>query len=106
MLRRRWRGAGDGLPAAPEIEVRNLPHAGNGAHRSAALLGQVFAANIVHGVFGQRFGRKSALLRAVMHQAVFANIEVSRSGPAAPMAGTAVRDVVLIVIDLREVLLF
>ena len=47
----------------------------------------------------------TALLRAVVHQPVLAYIQVAGAGPAAPIAGPAVGDVVLEIIELREVLL-
>ena len=53
--------------AAPEIDVGNLVHAGNGAARGAAFGGEVLAADILECVFHQRLGGVTALLRAVVH---------------------------------------
>ena len=44
------------------------------------------------GVFGERHAGVAALLRAVVHQAVFADIEVARAGAAAPVVGPALGD--------------
>jgi hypothetical protein len=89
------------LPAAPEVDVGNLVHAGDRAARRAGFGGVVFAADIFERVFHQRLGRVAALLRAVVHQAVLADIEVARAGAAAPVILFAVRDVVLEIVDLR-----
>src|SRR6185312_5429678 len=43
-----------------------------------------------------------ALLRAVMYQAVFANVEVARASPAAPLVGTPLGNVVLEAVDAGE----
>ena len=76
----------DGLRIAPEIHIRNLVHARDRAQRRAALLGQVLAADVGDRVFSERLAGIAALLRAVMHQTVFAHIQVARPGPAAPVA--------------------
>ena len=41
-----------------------------------------------------------------MHQAVFANVEIAGSGAAAPLVGTAERNIVLECIDAGEAALF
>src|SRR5208337_1742718 len=53
------------------------------------------AAYVGKRVFLKRGTGIAALLRAVMHQAVLANVEVARSGAAAPLIRTPQRDVVL-----------
>src|SRR5580698_6957199 len=63
--------------------------------RSAGLLRIKLAAYIGPRVFLQRNGRISALLRAIMNQAILADVEVARSSATAPLIGTAQRDVVL-----------
>src|SRR5208282_2455402 len=79
-----------------------LVHARYRAMRRARLLGMELAAHIGKRVFLQRNGRIAALLRAVMHQPVLANIEVARSGSTAPLIRTAQRNVVLKGIHARE----
>ena len=37
-----------------------------------------------------------------MYQAVFANVEVARAGPAAPLVGTALGNIVLEAVDAGE----
>ena len=66
-----------------------------------ALLGEELAADVGYRIFGQRPGRISTLLGTVVHQPVFANIEITRAGPAAPLVLFAVRDVVLEIVELR-----
>ena len=75
--------------------------AGDGAARGAALGGAVFAADVVDGVLAERLAGVAALLRAVVHQAVFADVEVAGAGAAAPVVLLAVRDVVLEIIQAR-----
>src|ERR1700741_2659100 len=53
-------------------------------------------------VFLQRDAGITALLRAVMHQAVFANVEIARAGPATPLIRPSQGDVVLEGIHARE----
>src|SRR5579875_2525608 len=77
-------------------------HTRNGAEGRARLLGDVFAPDIFDGVFGQRLRRKSPLLRTVMHQPVFADVEITRTRPAAPIAWLAVRDILLEIVNARE----
>src|SRR5580704_18308595 len=70
-------------------------HARYGAMRSTRLLRLELAAYIRNCVFLQRNPRIAALLRAVMHQAILANVEIARSSATAPLIGKAQRDVVL-----------
>src|ERR1051326_2734033 len=73
-------------------------------HRAAwgaGLRGAVLAADVRYRVLGERLGRIAALLRAVVHQAVLADIEVAGAGTAAPVVLLAVRDVVLEIVDAR-----
>src|SRR5579884_275810 len=91
------------LRVAEEVEVRDLMHAGDGAVRGAALLGQVLAPHIGRGISGQRAGRIAALLRAVVNQAVLADVQITPAGAAAPVARLPTDDRVLEVVDLREI---
>src|SRR5262249_43287409 len=90
------------LRGAPGIEDRDLVHAGDGAVRGAAFFAEVFAADIGHGVGFERNRGESALLRAVVHEPVFADVEVARAGAAAPLVGAALGDVVLKGVHARE----
>src|SRR5580704_7700910 len=77
-------------------------HAGYGAIRRTGFFGEIFAADVVDGVIGERSPGISALLRTVMHQAVFANVQVTRAGAAAPIVGTSFGNVVLEAVDTGE----
>ena len=77
--------------------------AAHGAVRGAGFLGQVFAADIFDRVFFERRAGVAALLRAVVHQAVLADIHVAGAGAALPVIGLALRDGVLEKIEPREV---
>src|SRR5437879_3499324 len=90
------------LGRAPSVENRDLVHAGDGAVRGAALFGQVFAANVVAGVGFERNSGVAALLRAIVHQSVFADIEIAGAGSAAPVVTFALRNVVLEGVDASE----
>ena len=94
------------LRRAPTVENRNLMDARNRAVRRAAFFGEVLAADVVARVRRERNSRIAALLRAVMHQAVFADVEIARAGAAAPVIGQALRDVVLKGVDAGETALF
>ena len=78
---RRWSRA---LRRAPRVDHRNLMHARHGAARRAALFRDEFAANVVPCT-RQRLAGIAALLRAVVHQAVFADVEITRAGAALPL---------------------
>src|SRR5579863_8005804 len=54
------------------------------------------------GIFGERNAGIAALLRAVMDEAVLANVEVARAGAAAPVVFAARGDIVLKRIDARK----
>jgi len=65
------------------------------AVRRAGFFVQVFAAEVVACVSRQRDPRISALLRAVVNQSVFANVEVASTGATTPVVGQAFCDVFL-----------
>ena len=54
---------------------------------SAGFFRAVFVANVFDCVLFQRNCGIAALLRAIVHQAVFANVEIARPGPTAAGAG-------------------
>src|SRR5439155_22684148 len=62
---------------------------------AARFLRDGLAAHVLDCVLVERLCRVPALLRTVMHQAVLADIQISRAGAAAPVVLTAVRDIVL-----------
>ena len=72
----------------------------------ARFLCQIFAANVFNRIFLERDGRVAALLRAVVHQPIFANIEIPCPSPAAPLVRLAQGNIVLEGIDAREAPLF
>ena len=55
--------------------------------RRALFLERVGSPYVFHRVVGQRSAGESALLRAVVDQSVFADVEVTGARPAAPVIG-------------------
>src|SRR5271169_2169062 len=82
-----------------------MMHARHCAVRSTALFGEKLAANVGHGVFLQGYRRIATLLRAVVHQAIFADVQVTRTRPAAPLVWPAVGNVVLEPVEARVIML-
>src|SRR5580704_7582837 len=80
-------------------------HATDGAVRGAGFLCQKFALEIGFGVPSQRDSGEATLLRAVVHQPIFADVEITRPGPAAPVIGLAISDSFLELIEARVVAL-
>ena len=80
-------------------------HARNCAVRGAAFLGKKFALATLQRVIGERYAWVAALLRAVMHQAVFADVEVARTRAAPPVVFEALRNIALKFVNAREGLL-
>src|SRR5579863_3289491 len=56
----------------------------------------------LNSILGERNAGVAALLRAVMDEAVLANVEVARAGAAAPVVFAARGDIVLKRIDARK----
>ena len=52
--------------------------------------------------FSERNARIAALLRAPVHQAVLADVEIARAGAAPPVVRLALGDIVLETVDARE----
>src|SRR4051812_25938869 len=77
-------------------------NARDSAKRRARFLCYVFTPDVSHCIVLQRLCRKASLLRAVVHEAVFADIQVARTGPATPVTRLAISNFLLEVIDLRE----
>src|SRR5208282_6686581 len=77
-------------------------NAGDRAMRRAAFLGEEFALPPGLRVLIERNAGVAPLLRAVVHEAVFANVEVARPGAASPFVLAPRGDVVLESIHARE----
>src|SRR6185437_16078956 len=94
------------LRGAPAVNCGNLVDAGDGAMRRAGFFRKEFAANIGDRIFFQRDARISALLRAVVHQPVLADVQVPRACSATPIVGFSFGDVVLEAVDAGKTALF
>src|SRR5215469_2534658 len=90
------------LRITPKVKDGYLVHARNGAVRRARLLGEILAPHVLPGVLLKRNAGITALLGAVVHQAVLADVEITRPCPAAPLVGTSERNVVLKPVDAGE----
>src|SRR5260370_18326083 len=93
----RCAGEFESLPISPAIDDRSLVDTGNGAVGGARFFGQVFAANVSGAVLFQRNARITALLRAIMDQAILAHIQISASGAAPPPIVRLAGDQVLLI---------
>lgn len=88
-----------GLRIAPAVQDCHLVHAAHGAEMGAFLFGPVFPLDVGLGVTLQGDARVPALLRAVMDQPFFANVQVPGAGTASPFVGLAVHKILLKIID-------
>ena len=70
---------------APAVEDGDLMHTGDGALRRAGFFRHVLAAKVDFRVILQRNAGVASLLRTVVDEAVFTNIEVTRAGAASPV---------------------
>src|SRR5262249_10285537 len=93
------RRSGQGLRVAPEIDHRNLVDAGDRAAGSALFLSPVSQADVIDRVLLERDTRISALLGAVVDQAVLADVDIASAGAAFPLVRLSVGDIALEVID-------
>src|SRR5207248_4465796 len=75
------------LRVTPVVEDADLMHALQCAGRGAPLFRIVLALEIFHRVLFERNAWIAALLRAPVNEAVLADVEVARSGAAAPFVG-------------------
>src|SRR2546430_16472867 len=89
------RRGGRMLWRALRIKNRKLINPGNRAMGCAGFFCEVLATDICNRVLLQRNRGIAALLRAIVHQSVFANIQISGAGPAPPLVWTPQRNVVL-----------
>ena len=62
-------------------------HARNRAERRARFLGAVFAMNTLAVVVGERYAGETTLLRAVVHEAFLADVQVAPASTTAPVVG-------------------
>lgn len=67
----------DLLRAAPAVKDGDLMHAGHGAPGCAGFFCIKLAVATLFGILSQRNPRIPSLLRAVMNQSVFANVEIT-----------------------------
>jgi len=77
-------------------------NARNSATGSAALRGEELALALVRGVSIERNSRMPALLRAIVDETIFADIEVAGSGAAPPVIIEAGGDIALKGVDAGE----
>src|SRR6185312_14946368 len=96
------RPLGGTLLVAPKVHHRGVMHARHRAVGRARLGAAVLPPDVRDRVLGQRDTGMAALLRAVMHQAVFADVEVAAAGAALPAIGLGLGDVVLKLVEPRE----
>src|SRR5262245_19348568 len=83
------------LGISPMIDDGYLLHTPYGAGRGTGLLGEVLALDIGKCVTLQRDSRIATLLGTVVHQAVFANVQVTGASAASPVVGFASSQVLL-----------
>src|ERR1700744_5534960 len=76
-------------------------HAADGAVRRARLGRRVLAPDVLDGIIGERRARIAALLRAVVHEAVFADVQVAGAGAALPVIRAPFDQVALEIVDAR-----
>src|SRR5207247_5153592 len=72
-----------GLGPAPEVDHGDLLHAGDRAARGAGLVGKELVLEVGWCVLVERDGGVAPLLRTVVDQPVFADVEVAAAGAAA-----------------------
>ncbi len=83
------------LRTSPEVHRRHAMDAADRAVRRAGLFRAELAPDIGDGVGLERHARIPALLRAVVDQALFADVEISRARAASPLVRLPVGEVVL-----------
>ena len=99
-----WNAIERPLRSAPVIHHGHLLHTGNGTEFGTGLFSIELDFHVLAGVFSQRNPRISALLRAIMHQAVFADIQIACTNTPAPVVLTSVGQLVLTLIEPAEFL--
>src|SRR5581483_2059196 len=93
-----------GLPGtrAKLVQQRGLMNAGDGAKGRASFGTRAFANEILRGVPGERDPGMTALLGAVVHQPLFADVEKTAAGRAVPGVGKPADSVLLKCIEVCE----
>src|SRR3954466_8169835 len=92
---------GEFLRAPPEVHRGDAVDAADGAVRRAPLRRDELAADVVGRVGLERHARCAALLRAVVDEALFADVEIPRARAAPPFVRLAVHELRLEVRDAR-----
>src|SRR6266704_2851800 len=100
--RRRHRHGLQVLRRAPIVQNADLLHARNRAHWRAKFSRKKLAPPHLRRVLLQRDPRITPLLRAPVHQAVLANVQIPRSRPAPPVILPPARHVMLKLVGPRE----
>ena len=78
--------------------------AGDGAVGGAGFFGEELSLEVFVGVLRKGYAGVSALLGAVVDQAVFADVEIAGAGAAAPVVGLSVGDGFLEVVEAGVIL--
>src|SRR5262245_22106603 len=81
---------GRALRGAPVVHHSDLLYAGDSTHLGAWLFCVKFTSDVFAGVVFKRNGGIAALLRTVVNQSVFADVQVSCAGAAPPVVRPAV----------------
>src|SRR5580704_3870770 len=85
------------------IHIGHLMYARNRTVRRASFFRKKLPPDVGHKILFQRYARVAALLRAIMHETVFAYVEVAGPGTAAPVVRLAFGDIVLKPVQARIV---
>jgi len=104
VFRESFRNVEGFLRRAPVVQHCDLLDTGYGAELGAGFFGAKFVVQMLSRVFGKRDSRISALLRTIMNKAVFADIQITGSGSAAPVMRTPISQVILELIQPAEFL--
>lgn len=86
-------GAGLGVP--PIVEEGYVLHAGDRAKGRAGLASVIFMPHVLPGVLLKGDGRVTALLRAVVDQAVLTDVQIAAAGAATPLPWNSTGDILL-----------
>ena len=70
--------------------------------RGTGFFGQILAAEIVHSVFFKRDRWVTALLRTIVHQPVFADVQEAAAGAAVPGVRQSPSDILLEAVEMSE----
>src|SRR5437870_10716148 len=87
-----------GLGSAPEVDHGDLLYAGDRAAWGAGFAGEELVLEVGRCVLVERDGGVAPLLRTVVDQPVFANVEIAAAGAGAPVVGFAQRESLLAIV--------